>query len=493
MKRTISILIVMFCLVHGLIAYGAVNMKFFGEIDAELRYTPEKEWEGWDCLWLKSSIEGGQGAKAVVVFGENNARRGNPSYWWEGEGRQFELHVDQLYLEYIVPLYRGALPSVITFGDLAFTYHPYLLKLDYWNEGGYLEREYDQSKRGIMIEDIQIGKLNSNAFYLWDGTGELSKYAYGYFLEQPFMKGKVKFYGINFLNNPQIQKVKAIETKQIINNNLTATILGGSLLEENGQSGQFSSYLWEFTGTFKINQNQNFALRYIDFPKSFTPIYRDLTPRYDPRTNKLLSWNELDRYSDQRGFIFSYKHADKTTTFDVDLASLMDHNADHPTKTREVIFRGKLDFLGNTSLNFWERFVDTDYSRVDELFNTKLYHSSKYFVERAFFKDKFLGRYGIAKRNPSLDEICHEISIGQDVKQGLFAGCNYRVGAKHIKPGPNGSFPFLEFSSDFPLGINITARYAGYRRPVTSEYEYDEDEQLIHKDNIFSVQAKISF
>ena len=488
--------------------HGAVNMKFSGQIDSELRYTPENEWEGWDQIWIKSVIETGTNAKAYISFGENNTRRGQRSYWWTGEGRRFGLYIDKAYLTYTGALYADAAPSTVTIGDLAFVYHPYFLKLDYWNEGEYLEREYDQSKRGISIDNLRLGPVNSSGFYLWDGSGDLATYSYGCTITWPWKADNVRLYLIDYkdlklgdLERPEmIQQIRALETSKQVKDNFSVGLILAQLkqmkatLEEGIVSEQeLTTYLADIQGNYKINNNLSATLRYIDFPRVFDPIYRDRTPRFDPYTNEILAWNELDRYSDQKGIIFNLDYSSEDFGLGGKWLKLQDHDPYHPTQTQEMSLKGKIIFAGKNSLTFWQRFVDITHQRVDEVFNEQLYSSAKISVERPIFNANMMGRYAFTKRISSSQEIVHEFSVGKELTRGYLAGFSYRLGAKYAAPQPRRVYPFIEVEGTMPLGIQLVLRYAGYNHPEAGEYLYDEDDQLIPIDNIISARAKIYF
>lgn len=479
---------------------GAVNMKFSGQIDTELRYTPENQWEGWDQIWLKSSIETGSNAKAYISFGENNTLRGQRSYWWDNEGRRFGFYVDKAYLTYTGALYSGAPSSVVTIGDLSLNYHPHLLKLDYWDENEYREREHDNSKRGVSINNLQFGRLNSQGFYLWDGGGDSERYSYGYTLEWPWQKGNAKFYSIDFkdmnqgiMGDPKlIQKLKALETNQAFNEKVT---VGGLLavLDQEQDGAKTNTYLWDLKGEYQLSDVLTTTLRYIDFPVTFNPVYRDRTPRYDQYTNRRLAWNELDRYSDQRGVIFGLAHQKGNDFLEVELANLTDHNIEYPVQRQQLSFNGKINLPEKIGFEFWQRFIDVDFNRADDLVNQQTYYSSKYQVSKPLFNSKATGMYVFSYRNSSKQESSHECSIGQEVENGLLTGFTYKVGTKYTKPEPGRFYPFFELEGIMPVGLKLTIRYAAYNQIEEIDYVYDEDGLLIPIDNIISVGAKITF
>jgi hypothetical protein len=503
-KSSISLVlngILLFLFSVNFLCYGAVGIKFSGKADFSLRYTPENNWEGWDELLINSVVESGTNAKLLLSFGENSTTRGERYFWWENNReRRFGFFIDKAYLSYIGQLYHNAPESNVIIGDLSFSYHPYFLKLDNWDEGEYLSRDFDQTKRGILLKDLNLGSFKLGGFYLWDGDGDASKRAIGYRATKELLYGGFEINAISFQIQGDSGNVEKQDTLGILVNQTIAEsiVLNGvfGFMDTKGKEGfshKLTSRLMEIEGVYKVDENVSIKLAFIDFPMDFDPIYRDRTPKFNPRTGEILKWNNLDRYLDQKGIRLTIHYADPKTAIKAILANYCDHNLDYPTNTGEINIIGEIKLPGRFDLTNKHRLEKQKYRRAGQTFNERLYYSNKFAISRPILNDRATLRYFHAKRLSSSEYIFQELAMRNQEGKGMLAGSDLCFGIRKTSLNPNGVYPFLEFESKLPWGLDFVLRWSKENRIENMEFEYDEDDGPIIIDNLFGIRTQLKF
>lgn len=488
-------------------------MRIDGKINSELRHTPEKGLEAWDSMWFKAIVEGGSNLRTCITFGENDFYRGDKIFYWEGEIRKFNFLLDQAYLEYTGPLVQDGSTVFLKVGDIGFSYHPYFLKLDYWNNGEYLERYYDRSKRGILLDQVRCGGFELGGFYLWDG-GKPWQYAFGGKGIKQSPKANLGVYlvsynddkiesnregNVTYLNIPRLkQDALGLEVGYSLGFLTMKGVMGylnvneGSLQQDSVRINTYNSRLIDFQTVYKIAPNLSLTARFLDFPKEFDPIYRDRTPKHDEKTNQILPWNMLDRYHDQKGIEINVTHQEDNHKIAVSLKRMKDHNREFPEMTNGFIFDGKRQLGKKSEVGLWQRVEIKKVKRANLTWNDILYTSSKLIISHTL-NSGLKVNYRIAQRD-SIEEKdnLQEVFINNQIATGLLKGFNYEMGLKYSTITAKG-YPFLSLNCKSPAGIQFTLKYSQINRVEHEEYEYDEDELSIYIDNIISARFETTF
>lgn len=287
-----------------------LNIYLSGNVDTQLRYTPEKKLETLKQIYTDITMEGQSGGMKLAVRFEPY---GDPMSWspLTGSFPNFNLQLRRITLSTTAPVYFGGAPAIVSMGDIAVNYSPFIAQMDDTIQvAGVL---YNPMPRGISLSDLVVPlsqrQLHIDAFALWDRNSESGRMS------------KAQGLGTKISSNLAGMDLTLIQTWRGDEEEAGRTISvtdDASLLEAKRETE--TSFLWlqygrsskktfesnftapasQLSGGFRrvrferaLNDSLRYSLEYNHIDAGFDPLYRDRSPRFNEE-GKALKWNPLD-------------------------------------------------------------------------------------------------------------------------------------------------------------------------------------------------------
>ena len=288
-----------------------LNIYLSGNVDTQLRYTPEKKLETLKQIYTDITMEGQSGGMKLAVRFDPY---GDPMTWTPltGSFPNFSLQLRRITLSTTAPVYFGGSPAVVSMGDIAVNYSPFIAQMDDTIQVASVL--YNPMPRGISLSELIVPlggrhQLRVDAFALWDRNSEsqrMSK-AQGVGAKLSGNLAGVDFTWIQTWRGDEEEAGKSIsvtddafllEAKRETENSLFWLQYGRSgkkvfELDFATPASQTGGWFGRVRFEGAANESVRYGLEYRNIDAGFDPLYRDRSPRFNEE-GKALKWNPLD-------------------------------------------------------------------------------------------------------------------------------------------------------------------------------------------------------
>ena len=286
-------------------AQAELNVYLSGNVNTQLRYTPERKLEALKQLSTDLGMQGESGGlKLAVRF----APFGDSMTWspLAGSFPNVSLQLKRVTLSTVAPLYFGGAQATVSMGDIAVNYSPYIAQMDDTIQvAGVL---YNPMPRGVSLSVPLPGRqVLVDAFALWDKntqTDRMSK-AQGLGAKISGQLAGTDLCWIQTWRGDEEEAGKSLsvtdgaslfEAKRELEKTRLWLQYGSSserTVVSGAEAAQTGGTLRRVQLEREITEGITYGLEYVEIAAGFDPLYRDRSPRFNEE-GKALKWNPID-------------------------------------------------------------------------------------------------------------------------------------------------------------------------------------------------------
>ncbi len=471
-----------------------------GDFYTELYYSPETFWKAGSRLLFNHEMNVGSGGEVFLSLGGWLPSFFELTPYTSNDRLYADLSLRRLSATVKTELFNQGPSFELRIGDLDLNYSPLIAKFDNYdiwrspseqrNPGELIT--WNIPKRGLSFGNLAFGPLNSQGFVIWESHP--SDFALGYNGKLNFGHFRLGITSVTLrgkdINDNYLNKDKTLG----LNIEMPTNILGINLdtVFHQKEDGPIRLAI-----NAKIALENNLFFDYWRIEKGFDPNYRDKTPKYDPKTGEKLSWNPVDKYQDQHGYLLSYGFRGENFNLIMNYGrlngtTLMDltetYNAEYEIykNNKRVIVRYQNEIKGSPVNQFGLRNKTISshlYCKANNEIKTRNGSANMGIViEEKNYNEYYKDQNLFVKARPS---------------KGLFAGVEglIKIGKRNMAQYKGRYFTF-GFNHVLAGGVNIKLRNTSpkiHRSYALGGLYYDKDGDLVELDNIFLVTYQLKF